>query len=312
MRSSLLVIFLALSQPASAVSLRRPEEAQANKTAPAQLHSNVTTQAEKAVDVNGTQAWDAVNTDLNEDTVDAMVWRTGKPPHFVGQATLPPKCPQDVPADAPYWSEKHYPDRSHCVCEYAGGCHKMFTNRERFESIQRALAMTKQTLDAQGIGYVLYGGSAIGQYRCGNVLPWDADCDVLVKMSDVPKLRQSLGELGNNFILKTKSSVIPFAFTDKATGLYCDVFTMDFEEYRDTVAVAWPWAMDGPCPQFPEWSHQPGVTMKCERYPLSSVTPYAPCVMNGLTHTCANDQATYLSSKYGAGWNSPNVSTSYN
>lgn len=247
------------------------------------------------------------DSELAEDTDDHAVWRNGSSLHFtsVGQTTLPPRCPSDIPDDAPYWSEKMWRDRTHTVCEYVDDCNMMITNRERHQSIRNALAMTKQTLDGRSVPYVLYAGSAIGQYRCKDVLPWDKDCDVLIKKSDISKL--AAGPLANGFVLRAKSVAIPFAVVDTSTGFYCDIFQMDFEEARGTVAVAWPWAQDGSCAQFPDRSlHEP---MHCERYPLEAVYPYATCELNGVQHNCAHDQATYLATKYGIDWNQPDVST---
>ncbi len=40
--------------------------------------------------------------------------------------------------------------------------------------------------------FVLFGGSAIGAYRCGDGLPWDLDCDVLVNRDSLTPLLQLL------------------------------------------------------------------------------------------------------------------------
>lgn len=296
-----LVLFVTCVRPVSSLALQR-NSAQPLVSAPP-LESGGT-RSVRHVEANVTQVWNSPNGDISEDSADQDAWRAPESAHFVSQSTLPPRCPRDVPENAPYWSEKHWRDRTHTVCEYVDDCNSMVSNRERHDSIRNALAVTKQTLDGASVPYVLYGGSAIGQYRCEDVLPWDADCDVLIKKADISKLKA--GPLSNGFVLREKSTTIPFVVVDTSTGFYCDIFQMDFEESRGTVAVAWPWGA-APCPQFPDRSL--GEPMRCERYPLEAVSPYVPCVLNGVTHKCAHDQATYLATKYGDSWNNPNVST---
>ena len=64
-------------------------------------------------------------------------------------------------------------DRGHNVCAYSHGCTLKVSNKESVEILRGALEHTKELLRNYGIPYILYGGSAIGQYRCQDVLPWD-------------------------------------------------------------------------------------------------------------------------------------------
>lgn len=213
-------------------------------------------------------------------------------------SSTPPRCPGDVPSDAVYWKMKRAPQSHHNLCQYSQSCTMQISNLERVRIIRGALEKTKNLLQSKGVPYILYGGSAIGQHRCNDVLPWDVDCDVVIHTSHVGMLIH--GPIDARYTLIRKSKVIPFAVVDTQNGFYCDVFKMDMPPGGSQMLVAWPWGGTY-CPQFPESGS------KCIAYPLTAAYPYSSCPMSGQTYTCARDQYRFLSAEYGAGVSEPDV-----
>lgn len=229
------------------------------------------------------------------------VWRANGTGH-----ALPPKCPGDQ--TGPFWQsgDKWFQDRSHAVCEYSDGCQRQFSSLERVDSIRRALVATRDLLKGSGIPYMLWGGSMLGQARCGDVLPWDNDCDVGIKMSDVSRL--TAGPLPNGFVLMKKSVVIPFAVVDTKSGFYCDVFQMDFVPKENGAYVAWPWGHHT-CPQFPRPEDKPYTPVGCMKLPLDGVLPFRSCIMSGVEQSCPADMPKVLTVNFGPEWKAPDIET---
>jgi len=230
-------------------------------------------------------------------------WQTGEVGH--SQGTVPPKCPGDLNASASYWSETADIHDHRAECQSGEGCQTL-TNLERMVAVRGALHATKTLLNNRSVPYVLYAGSALGQSRCNDVLPWDSDCDVAVAKEDLAKL--TAGELASHpgYELRVKSACIPFSVIDLKTGLYCDIFQVDLEaDGGRSVALNWAYA-ESSCPQFPEWNGHPA---KCEVYPTGSFFPAVDCELHGASFKCANAQDANLAVKYGASWQTPDVST---
>lgn len=251
---------------------------------------------------------------------DEETWRTGIAHSFSAPAgnVVPPKCPADVAEDSPYMQELVLPDEIHTICKYRQPCDRKGSNLERLQSIRGLLARTKQLMNDIDVPYAIYGGSAIGQHRCRDVLPWDSDCDVVVWMEDVHKIAS--GDLdgvnGKYSVVPSEElhgdytgTSIPFVVADKTTGFYCDVFFMHRSQSNPhMVGLAWPWGHDTCYSMSNEHPFSSG-PKKCDRIPGVFVEPFVPCVLNGIQHTCFQDQAAYLDDQYGYDWESPNIST---
>jgi drug/metabolite transporter (DMT)-like permease len=195
----------------------------------------------------------------------------------------------------------------HTICDYRHPCDKQGTNLERLNSIRGLLGRTKTLLDDLQIEYAIYGGSAIGQERCGDVLPWDKDCDVVVWEEDVHKITE--GDLDSQYTVMHKSFEnygVPYAVADKKTGFYCDIFFMKSNAETHHVEFAWPWGRDVCNDMSTSWPFSADIK-RCNRYPAHIVAPFAPCTLNGVQHTCMKDQLAYLNLEYGPGVTKPNL-----
>jgi len=244
-----------------------------------------------------------------EDLDDAKAWKFGRPVHYLasGAQWLPPKCPKDVPASSPWFTELVTP-HGHVDCEFRSPCNKQGTNLERLNSIRGVLGRMKTLLNGLNINYAIYAGSAIGQERCEDVLPWDGDCDVAVWEEDIPRI--ATGHLDSQYVVKTKGIFIPRTLADKRTGFYCDIFPL--KNKGAFVETPWPWG-NAVCPgQAMRWVKSPTPVKKCYRAPYNIVAPFVPCTLNGVQHTCMKDQLGFLKLRYGAGVLHPNVSVSNN
>lgn len=229
--------------------------------------------------------------------------------------TLPPKCPAHVSENSPFWFEPAISDGVHIVKEY----YRPVTNLERLNSIRGLLVRTKQHFNELGVPYLLYAGSALGQQRCKDVLPWDVDCDVIIWSVDVPKI--SPRHFDSQYVLSDKrglgatsssTSYIPFSMVDKTTGLYCDVFTIYHDQQTQQVWSPWPWG-NSYCSHLVTESYfsNPTWNGKCYKYNAAILSPSVPCVLHGTTYDCYQNQPAYLAEFYGPSWSVPNVSTQF-
>jgi len=244
---------------------------------------------------------------LEEDRDDAEAWKNGQPHSFASDIP-PPKCPADVSETSPYMTEMVLPNTVHTICDYRTPCDRKGTNLERLKSIRGLLAQTKKHLNAIGVPYAIYGGSAIGQERCRDVLPWDNDCDVVVWMDDVHKIQAGDLEWPYTMMKKEGNYAVPYVVADKSTGFYCDIFYMQYEAHTGQVGMAWPWGSDVCYGMSNEWPFS-DEQKKCDKFPVGVVTPFVPCMLNGISHPCLQNQPAYLEQQYGAGWAFPNVTT---
>jgi len=253
-----------------------------------------------------------------EDHEDSQAWRSGQPlaysfsnrslPHGAGYV-MPPKCPADVSETSPYMTENVLPNKYHTICNYRQPCDRRGTNLERLQSIRGLLQQTKKLLNGLAVPYAVYGGSAIGQQRCGDVLPWDSDCDVIVWEHDAHKI--TAGDIDSKYtVLHTQgNSAIPFVVADKTTGFYCDIFFMKQDPELPTANMAWPWGASYCHDMSTQWPFN-NELKKCDKFPMDVVSPFVPCFLNGIEHTCFNDQAGFLELKFGSAvLDSPNVTT---
>eukprot|EP01048_Picozoa_sp_COSAG05_P009881 COSAG05_NODE_838_length_7045_cov_19.123956_1_plen_445_part_00 len=54
------------------------------------------------------------------------------------------------------------------------------TQWQKLNAIKALLASVADVLEAQGLSYFLFGGTLLGAYRHGDIIPWDDDADILV------------------------------------------------------------------------------------------------------------------------------------
>lgn len=59
---------------------------------------------------------------------------------------------------------------------------------QKLQGIKALLADLADLLEAEGIPYFLFGGTLLGAYRHGDVIPWDDDADILMPIEHMEKL----------------------------------------------------------------------------------------------------------------------------
>lgn len=246
---------------------------------------------------------------------------------------LPPACPGDIPASDPYWSqsdsytiEKDGQKIIYNDCRYSNGCTKQFMNWQRFTSIRSTLWVTKSFLERMNVQYVLYGGSAIGAYRCGDVLPWDVDGDVLIRQEEVPRLlaliKSKTTGLGTGWmgvghamdlaafgmagfsIMEKFPGCMPFVIVDRSTGFFVDVFPMRPD--GEHVHMPW-WHGKADCDvaaEFPPCNNGG----KCNSFVKEDILPPSTCHL-GTEHnfSCPARLEPWLTGIFGQEVDKPNV-----
>lgn len=232
----------------------------------------------------------------------------------------PPVCPNDVSEKSAYMTEVVNNDEAYTICEWRKPCNRPGTNLERVSSIRGLLKRTKQLMDDIKVPYALYGGSALGQERCKDVLPHDVDCDVIVWMKDVEKIRA--GDLDSRYTVmhrddsehkaRGQNPSIPFLVVDKDTGFYCDIFFMDLHPGTTEPFVAFAWDRGAHLCPWMSMSYPFSEGYKrCDLMPAEIVQPLVPCVLDGVEHTCFHHQDAYVALEYGQNAvDKPNVQTS--
>ena len=119
---------------------------------------------------------------------------------------------------------------------------------ERLQAtLYRILAEIKRVCDKHGIRYFITGGTAIGAYFWGKILPWDDDVDVGMPRADYERFaRIAQEEMGQDYFLQTPQTDphVPFFFMkvrmngtefNEGTfrklnihqGIYVDIFPFD-------------------------------------------------------------------------------------
>lgn len=236
-------------------------------------------------------------------------------------------CAHHIPVDSWYWpatEQYHITHPGYVKCEYSDGCKRPIRNMDRVTSLRNALKGTSALLKNLGIKHMLYGGSAIGQYRCGDVLPWDVDCDVLISSRDVAKLHQHVfndksfwsgratGDLASlgapGIVLHTKTPCCPFEIVDTQHGFFCDVFVSDWktDPHRGFEMYTPWWNGRRSCPgMFPQ-CEKAGGGSQCYAYPQSMVSPVRECTLAGSIHGCPAKMYPFLEMTYGPNVHAPN------
>eukprot|EP00928_Gymnodinium_smaydae_P033575 TRINITY_DN24009_c2_g1_i1.p1 TRINITY_DN24009_c2_g1~~TRINITY_DN24009_c2_g1_i1.p1 ORF type:complete len:791 (+),score=60.54 TRINITY_DN24009_c2_g1_i1:145-2517(+) len=248
--------------------------------------------------------------------------------------SVPPICPDAVPADDPYWSladsywvkDSNGQAMAYNACQYSQGCSKEFTNAERLASIRATLATTHAFFAQRQVQYMLFGGSAIGAKRCQDVLPWDLDADVVVAQENVSALLKMLdgapygtgfGSLPHTrsvdlavygfpgFVMMDKiSGCLPFVIVDASTGFFVDVFPMS--HINQTIYSPW-WSSEKPCDTHALFNGCD--SGKCDTWSFNSTFPTASCTMGNVSVACAHDADGFLREYYGSGIDTPDRPT---
>lgn len=237
-------------------------------------------------------------------------------------------CCHQLAYDDPYWQETenyHVTYPGYIKCEYSDSCTRKVTNSMRVKSIRRALKGAQQAFSNMNVQSLLYGGSAMGQYRCKDVIPWDVDCDIMISQADVAVIHRKVfkKELDYNQWVTGETSVdlahfgapgirlvkknpcSPFEIVDTQEGFFCDVFTSNW--YSSQLFTPW-WSGPYSCPQLFEGCDQGAAGQRCFRFEAHTMRPTASCMMAGISQHCPPDMPTYLQALYGDGWHTPNQS----
>lgn len=114
-------------------------------------------------------------------------------------------------------------------------------------TLYQILSEIKRVCDKHGIKYFITGGTAIGAYFWGKILPWDDDVDVGMPRPDYERFaRIAQAEMGEDYFLQTPHTDphVPFFFMkvrmngtefnegtfkslDMHQGIYVDIFPFD-------------------------------------------------------------------------------------
>lgn len=250
---------------------------------------------------------------------------------------LPPVCVSELSDDDPWWSlesDLGLSDlKDHFVCKFSNNCTSVPTNFERVSSLRKLMQVTDRFLNELNVTYTLASGTAVGAYRCNDVVPWDADVDVLLLNEDFPKLLGLLEHvpsevylMGNDdsvrgrsmdmasvgfpgFELMDKiSGCLPLAIVDHSTGLYTDLLTGT----SDGGGVLAPWYLGGvSCDSsafFNGCSHW-AFSHKCHNFSKDALWPPARCSFHTFEVMCPSEIWLVVKEEFGPGAGKPNIRT---
>eukprot|EP00747_Dinoflagellata_sp_TGD_P127393 gnl/TRDRNA2_/TRDRNA2_174400_c0_seq2.p1 gnl/TRDRNA2_/TRDRNA2_174400_c0~~gnl/TRDRNA2_/TRDRNA2_174400_c0_seq2.p1 ORF type:complete len:453 (+),score=60.47 gnl/TRDRNA2_/TRDRNA2_174400_c0_seq2:131-1489(+) len=246
---------------------------------------------------------------------------------------LPPACAWQIPVDDPYWKQKDsywISDGDHRVaynsCRYSNDCEKQYTNLERLTSIRNTLSVTHQFLKKFGVDYALYGGSAIGAYRCKDVLPWDVDSDVIVPNWQFPTLLNLLNGAPQDtgwrhkgrsidmssvgfpgFTLMEKyPGCMPLVVVDQSTGFFTDLFpVLPVQQYGVALTPWW----DGKVQCDGQSLFNGCQTKRCHQWTLGKTLPPTSCKIHTFEANCPAQLHAWLLEHFGPGVEKPDVET---
>eukprot|EP00747_Dinoflagellata_sp_TGD_P127389 gnl/TRDRNA2_/TRDRNA2_174400_c0_seq16.p1 gnl/TRDRNA2_/TRDRNA2_174400_c0~~gnl/TRDRNA2_/TRDRNA2_174400_c0_seq16.p1 ORF type:complete len:449 (+),score=61.26 gnl/TRDRNA2_/TRDRNA2_174400_c0_seq16:129-1475(+) len=250
-----------------------------------------------------------------------------------GAKVLPPACAWQIPVDDPYWKQKDsywISDGDHRVaynsCRYSNDCEKQYTNLERLTSIRNTLSVTHQFLKKFGVDYALYGGSAIGAYRCKDVLPWDVDSDVIVPNWQFPTLLNLLNGAPQDtgwrhkgrsidmssvgfpgFTLMEKyPGCMPLVVVDQSTGFFTDLFpVLPVQQYGVALTPWW----DGKVQCDGQSLFNGCQTKRCHQWTLGKTLPPTSCKIHTFEANCPAQLHAWLLEHFGPGVEKPDVET---
>eukprot|EP00747_Dinoflagellata_sp_TGD_P127408 gnl/TRDRNA2_/TRDRNA2_174400_c0_seq33.p1 gnl/TRDRNA2_/TRDRNA2_174400_c0~~gnl/TRDRNA2_/TRDRNA2_174400_c0_seq33.p1 ORF type:complete len:457 (+),score=67.86 gnl/TRDRNA2_/TRDRNA2_174400_c0_seq33:131-1501(+) len=250
-----------------------------------------------------------------------------------GAKVLPPACAWQIPVDDPYWKQKdsywvsNGDERvAYNACVYSNGCKKQYTNLERLASIRKTLSVTHQFLKKFGVHYALHGGSAIGAYRCKDVLPWDVDSDVIVLSWQFPTLLNLLNgapqgtgwqkkgrsvDMGSvgfpGFTLMEKyTGCLPLAVVDQSTGFFTDLFPV--LPVPQTGIALTPWEDGKVLCDAHSWFGG-CQSQRCHQWTLGKTLPPTSCKIHTFEANCPAQLHAWLLEHFGPGVEKPDKET---
>eukprot|EP00747_Dinoflagellata_sp_TGD_P127419 gnl/TRDRNA2_/TRDRNA2_174400_c0_seq43.p1 gnl/TRDRNA2_/TRDRNA2_174400_c0~~gnl/TRDRNA2_/TRDRNA2_174400_c0_seq43.p1 ORF type:complete len:438 (+),score=62.28 gnl/TRDRNA2_/TRDRNA2_174400_c0_seq43:131-1444(+) len=250
-----------------------------------------------------------------------------------GAKVLPPACAWQIPVDDPYWKQKDsywvwngHQWVAYNSCRYSNGCKKQYTNAERVTSIRKTLSVTHQFLKKFGVYHALYGGSAIGAYRCKDVLPWDVDSDVIVPNWQFPTLLNLLNGAPQDtgwrhkgrsidmssvgfpgFTLMEKyPGCMPLVVVDQSTGFFTDLFpVLPVQQYGVALTPWW----DGKVQCDGQSLFNGCQTKRCHQWTLGKTLPPTSCKIHTFEANCPAQLHAWLLEHFGPGVEKPDKET---
>lgn len=172
--------------------------------------------------------------------------------------------------------------------------------RQRAPILLRLLSVLDDYFTANGIEYWLDGGTLLGSFRDGHLIPWDDDADVCLREEGLRRLLAilptcPLGDPGARFLLRRSpyvhgepeppADVIPGLLVDVTSGVFVDLF-LCHELNARWLKMYWL----GPCHE----CRASGV-----RFRRETVFPLGQTSLEGRGFPCPNDSRRYLRSYYG-------------
>ena len=160
--------------------------------------------------------------------------------------------------------------------------YKLFSpslNATEYKWYMEVISTFKNVCDANGIVYMLYGGSVFGAYRHHGFVPWDEDFDVLVNASQRQTLNKVLNSVpgyglvtNNHFQWKFYSKVLGIP-SNSWKWPFVDIFFFDYNE-----------------------THVYDVTLKVPGYfyPRSVLLPIRQGIFETLIMPVPNDMDSYI------------------
>ncbi|MGA2940385.1 MAG: LicD family protein [Syntrophobacteraceae bacterium] len=171
---------------------------------------------------------------------------------------------------------------------------------KRAPTLVKLLKVLHPYFTTHHIEYWLEGGTLLGSYRDGHIIPWDTDADIGIRAPALARLlhivpthpfadpncllifRKGAYKFGNYF---PPADFIPCILVDKRTGVFVDIFL--WHEVNDRWLKMYWW---GPCP-------------KCRNFGIkfrkSVVFPLKQTMLEGQSYPCPNQTRKYLESCYG-------------
>jgi len=171
---------------------------------------------------------------------------------------------------------------------------------KRAPTLVKLLKVLHHYFTTHRIEYWLDGGTLLGSFRDGHIIPWDKDADISIRAPTLTRLlqivpthpfadpncllifRKGAYELGN---FLPPADFIPCIFVDKRNGVFVDIFL--WHEVNDRrLKMYW----YGPCP-------------KCRNFGVkfrkSTVFPLKQTMLEGQSYPCPNQTKEYLKSYFG-------------
>lgn len=100
------------------------------------------------------------------------------------------------------------------------------------------LELIHQSLSASNIEYWLIGGSLLGYERHGEIIPWDDDIDVGIKVIDLDSVRRQLEHAVKEHDMRVENTDFGLKIKcNRQKGIGADVFAYKFQDDRYRLIV---------------------------------------------------------------------------